>query len=209
MIFGYSYQCCKVCSLPRCEYWTILWCATGGNREKNLLDSSISLSTVLSVESFTLLFSVFKPCSSRIVAELRPKGLNPKVAASFVLWTTQVFFQIQQKSQFFLVSSLIPIAFTNCSFKMNGINKIFKVLEHFVLIQAALGACIEQESQLIKKIVKRKEFFFVFSSWSRNTTNWIWTDFCCCQRLKQRPRESFFIKAERTPFKKTRPRQTH
>ena len=59
-----------------------------------------------------------------------------------------------------MVSSLIPIAFTNCSFKMNGINKIFKVLEHFVLIQAALGACIEQESQLIKKIVKRKEFFF-------------------------------------------------
>ena len=42
---------------------------------------------------------------------------------------------------------------------MNGINKIFKVIEHFVLIQAALGACIEQESQLIKKIVKRKEFF--------------------------------------------------
>ena len=29
-----------------------------------------------------------------------------------------------------------------------------------MLIQAALGACIEQESQLIKKIVKRKEFFF-------------------------------------------------
>lgn len=47
---------------------------------------------------------------------------------------------------------------------MNGINKIFKVLEHFVLIQAALGACIEQESQLIKKIVKRKEFFFLCSA---------------------------------------------
>ena len=72
--------------LPRCEYWTIglLWCATGGNLEKNLLDSSISLST-LSSESFTLLFSEFKSWSSRIVAELRPKGLNPRVAASFVI----------------------------------------------------------------------------------------------------------------------------
>ena len=76
-------KCCII--LPRCEYWTILWCATGGNREKNLLDSSISLSTAaVSSESFTLLFSVFKSCSSRIVAELRPKGLNPRVAASFV-----------------------------------------------------------------------------------------------------------------------------
>ena len=80
--------------LPRCEYWTIglLWCATGGNLEKNLLDSSISLST-LSSESFTLLFSEFKSWSSRMVAELRPKGLNPRVAASFVIWSPVRFFQ--------------------------------------------------------------------------------------------------------------------
>ena len=102
--------------LPRCEYWTIglLWCATGGNLEKNLLDSSISLST-LSSESFTLLFSEFKSWSSRIVAELRPKGLNPRVAASFVF----CLFQRQKKNH---SSSLLnSIAFTNCSFKMNGI----------------------------------------------------------------------------------------
>ena len=90
--------------LPRCEYWTIglLWCATGGNLEKNLLDSSISLST-LSSESFTLLFSEFKSWSSRIVAELRPKGLNPRVAASFVIWSPVRFFQ-KSKSQVFLLN---------------------------------------------------------------------------------------------------------
>ena len=113
--FKYSHYCCII--LPRCEYWTILWCATGGNREKNLLDSSISLSTAaVSSESFTLLFSVFKSCSSRIVAELRPKGLNPRVAASFVFC---LFQRQNKKSQFFTFE--FNCAFTNCSFKMNGI----------------------------------------------------------------------------------------
>lgn len=73
--------------LPRCEYWTILWWATGGaNLEKNLFDSSSSLSALIDSSEFTL--SLLLLCKSAAFSSSsllrlleRPKGRNPKVAA--------------------------------------------------------------------------------------------------------------------------------
>ena len=118
--------------LPKCEYWTILcnwlapWATGGANLEKNLLDSSNSLSSAAELSSLLfdelllLALALLRTSESSTgirtplavgvpvvtpppVEAARPKGRSPKVAARFAKLFFVFYMHFVHKGCYFFV----------------------------------------------------------------------------------------------------------